>query len=266
MKKILYTMASAAMLLTSCESMDMEPLSQGNSESWYSTEFELKMATNEFYILGYWNQPLEGSEQWTDNFTYRQQNRNPGSNGTVLDGTMNGQQWEVYNLWQQSYKLIARANTLLNNYHKAAGTMTEEKLNRFAGEAYFCRACKYAELICYFGDVPYMEGTETITEAENKGRRDKNEVKELAYADFDKAIEYLPVSYGNEAQHATKGAALAMKARFALYHGDYALAADAAKKCMDLKIYQLEPDYSKLFLQSTKENAEKIFAIPRSIA
>ena len=197
-------MASAAMLLTSCESMDMEPLSQGNSESWYSNELELKMATNEFYILGYWNQPLEGSEQWTDNFTYRQQTRNPGSNGTVLDGTMNGQQWEVYNLWQQSYKLIARANTLLNNYHKAAGTMTEEKLNRFAGEAYFCRACKYAELICYFGDVPYMEGTETITEAENKGRRDKNEVKELAYADFDKAIEYLPVSYSIESQNATK--------------------------------------------------------------
>ncbi len=260
-------MASAAMLLTTaCESMDMEPLSQGNSESWYSNELELKMATSEFYILGYWNQPLEGSEQWTDNFTYRQQNRNPGSNGTVLDGTMNGQQFEVYNLWQQSYKLIARANTLLANYHKAAGTMTAEKLNRFAGEAYFCRACKYAELICYYGDVPYMDGTETITQAEQKGRRDKNEVKELAYADFDKAIEYLPVSYGNEAQHATKGAALAMKARFALYHGDYALAADAAKKCMDLKIYQLEPDYSKLFLQSTRENAEKIFAIPRSIA
>ena len=266
MKKILYTMASAAMLLTTaCESMDMEPLSQGNSESWYSNELELEMATNEFYILGYWNQPLEGSEQWTDNFTYRQQNRNPGSNGTVLDGTMNGQQWEVYNLWQQSYKLIARANTLLANYHKAAGTMTEEKLNRFAGEAYFCRACKYAELICYFGDVPYMDGTETITAAEQKGRRNKDEVKELAYADFDRAIEYLPVSYGNAAQHATRGAALAMKARFALYNGDFDLAADAARRCMDLKVYQLEPDYSKLFLQSTKENPEKIFFIPRSI-
>lgn len=258
-------MAAAAMLLTSCESMDMTPLSQGNSESWYSSEAELEMAVNEFYILGYWNQPLEGSEQWTDNFTYRQQNRNPGSNGTVLDGTMNGQQYEVYHLWEQDYKLIARANTLLANYHKAAGNVNPEKLNRYAGEAFFCRACKYAELICYYGDVPYMEGTETISEAEQKGRRNKDEIKALVYEDFDKAIEYLPVDYGTAAMHVTKGAALAMKARFALYFGDFDLAAKAAKGCMDLGVYALEPDFAKLFLQDTHVNPEKIFYIPRSL-
>ena len=266
MNKTLYTsVAAAALMLTSCESMDMTPLSQGNSESWYSTETELEMAVNEFYILGYWNQPLEGSEQWTDNFTYRQQNRNPGSNGTVLDGTMNGQQWEVYSLWQQDYKLIARANSLLANYHKAAGEVNQSQLNRYAGEAFFCRACKYAELICYYGDVPYMQGTETIEEACQAGRRNKDEIKALVYEDFDKAIEYLPVDYGTAAMHATKGAALAMKARFALYLGDFDLAAKAAKACMDLKVYSLEPDFAKLFLQSTGVNPEKIFYIPRSL-
>lgn len=266
MNKTLYTsVAAAALMLTSCESMDMTPLSQGNSESWYSTETELEMAVNEFYILGYWNQPLEGSEQWTDNFTYRQQNRNPGSNGTVLDGTMNGQQWEVYSLWQQDYKLIARANSLLANYHKAAGEVNQSQLNRYAGEAFFCRACKYAELICYYGDVPYMHGTETIEEACQAGRRNKDEIKALVYEDFDKAIEYLPVDYGTAAMHATKGAALAMKARFALYLGDFDLAAKAAKACMDLKVYSLEPDFAKLFLQSTGVNPEKIFYIPRSL-
>lgn len=266
MKKSIYTLAGLAMLLSSCESMDMVPRSQGNSESWYSSDIELEMAVSEFYILGYWNTPLEGSEQWTDNFTYRQQNRNPGSNGTVLDGTVNGQQWEVYSLWQQDYKLIARANTLLANYHKAAGVVPADKLNRYAGEAYFCRACKYAELVCYYGDLPYIYGTETISEAEQKGRRAKEEIIADAYADFDRAIEYLPVSYGSAAVHFTKGAALAMKARFALYFGDFEIAAKAAKECMDLGVYSLEPDYGKLFLQSTKENPEKIFVIPRSLA
>ena len=250
MKKSLYIIAGLAMgVLSSCESMDMEPKSQGNSASWYSNELELEMATSEFYLINYWVRPLESSEQWTDNFTYRLQNRNPGSNGTVLDGTLNGQQWEVYSLWQQDYKLIARANSLLNNYHRAEGNVLPEKLNRYAGEAYFCRACKYAELMCYFGDVPYMEGTETITEAENKGRRPMSEIKPLVYEDFDKAIEYLPVSYGTSAVHFTKGAAMAMKARFALYLGDFDIAAKAAKDCMDLNIYSLEPDYAKLFLQ-----------------
>ena len=266
MKKLIYLLIGAGFLLSSCESMDMTPPAQASSESWYSDETELKMAVSEFYILGYWKDPLESSEQWTDNFTYRQQNRNPGSNGTVLDGTLNGQQWEVYNLWQQSYKLIARANTFLNRCGKAEGTMTAEKYYGYVGEALFCRACKYAELVCYYGDVPYLTGTETISEASQMTRRPKAEVIQLAYDDFDKAIEYLPISYGNGATHFTKGAALAMKARFALYFGDYELAAQAAKACIDLGVYSLEPDYAKLFLQSTRENPEKVFVIPRSLA
>lgn len=89
----------------------------------------------------------------------------------------------------------------------------------------FARACKYADLIFFYGDVPYLERTETITEAEQKGRRPKEELIPLVYADFDKAIEGLPVSYGQSAPvHFTKGAAMAMKARFALYMGDYEMA------------------------------------------
>lgn len=252
--------------MASCESMDLVPDSQGNTASWYTSETELQLAANEFYILGYWQEPLNSSEQWSDNTTYRLQNRNPGSNGTVLDGTMNGQQWEVTALWQQSYNLIARCNTMLENIHKAEGKMNEQVMNRYAGEAYFGRACKYADLTFFYGDIPYLEKTETITEAEIQGRMPRAEVKERVYADFDKAIEYLPVSYGaNQAVHATKGAALAMKARFALYMGDYAIASEAAKACMDLGIYSLEADYAKLFKQSTKMNPEKVFVLPRSI-
>lgn len=266
MKKSLYTLAAvAAMTLASgCESMDITPKYQGNSESWYSNDLELEMAVSEFYKLAYWVQPLESSEQWTDNFTYRQQNRNPGSNGTVLDGTLNGQQWEVYILWENAYKLIARCNSLLNNCHRAEGNVLPEKLERYKAEAYFARACKYAELMCYYGDVPYMTGEETISEAEQRGRTPMSEIKPLVYEDFDRAIAALPLDYGKEAVHFTKGAAMAMKARYALYFGDFEIAAKAAKDCMDLGIYSLEPDFTNIFLQRTKQIPEKIFSIPRS--
>ena len=187
-------MAAAGLCLASCESMDLVPKMQGNTESWYTTETELNLASNDFYILGYWNQPLESSEQWTDNVTYRLQNRNPGSNGTVLDGTLNGQQYEVYRLWEQSYKLIARANTMLENIHKAEGNVAENVINRYKGEAYFCRACKYADLTFFYGDVPYVDQTLTISEALQQGRRDRDEVKQLTYEDFEKARESLPES------------------------------------------------------------------------
>lgn len=257
-------MAAAGLCLASCESMDLVPKMQGNTESWYTTETELNLASNDFYILGYWNQPLESSEQWTDNTTYRQQNRNPQSNGTVLDGTMNGQQYEVYRLWEQSYKLIARANTMLENIHKAEGNVMESVINRYKGEAYFCRACKYADLTFFYGDVPYVEQTMTISEALKQGRRDRDEVKQLTYEDFDKAIKYLPESYGaNEEIHATKGAAMAMKARYALYMHDYDIAEAAAKQCIDLGLYELYPSYSELFKQQTKNVPEKVFCLPR---
>lgn len=264
--KVKIFLAGLSLALVSCESMDLVPKSQGNTASWYTNETELALAANEFYILGYWQEPLNSSEQWCDNTTYRLQNRNPGSKGTILDGTMNGQQYEVYALWEQSYKLIARANTMLENIHKAEGNVAQSVIDRYTGEACFARACKYADLIFFYGDVPYLERTETITEAEQKGRRPKEELIPLVYADFDKAIEGLPVSYGQSAPiHFTKGAAMAMKARFALYMGDYEMAEKAAKACMDLGVYSLEPDYAKLFKQSTKVNPEKVFVLPRSI-
>ena len=264
MKNQLITfIAGLSLAFTSCVDMDMVPKSQGNSESWYTTETELKMAVNEFYILGYWKMDSpESMEQYSDNFTYRNTNRK-----TLLDGTLNGQTYEVYHLWQQSYKLIARANSLLEGVERARNAgLSEEVINQYEGEAYFARACKYADLIFYWGDVPYLDKYMTITEAERMGRKPKAELIPLVYEDFDKAIEYLPVSYGSEAEHFTKGAAYAMKARFALYMSDWEIAAKAAKDCMDLGIYSLEADFSKLFLQSTKSNPEKIFVIPRSIA
>ena len=264
MKNQLITfMAGLSLAFTSCVDMDMVPKSQGNSESWYTTETELKMAVNEFYILGYCKMDSpESMEQYSDNFTYRNTNRK-----TLLDGTLNGQTYEVYHLWQQSYKLIARANSLLEGVERARNAgLSEEVINQYEGEAYFARACKYADLIFYWGDVPYLDKYMTITEAERMGRKPKAELIPLVYEDFDKAIEYLPVSYGSEAEHFTKGAAYAMKARFALYMSDWEIAAKAAKDCMDLGIYSLEADFSKLFLQSTKSNPEKIFVIPRSIA
>ena len=52
-KNIIAYLAACGIMATSCVSMDMVPKTQGSSESWYSTETELDMAVNEFYILGY---------------------------------------------------------------------------------------------------------------------------------------------------------------------------------------------------------------------
>ena len=261
MKKIIYTLiASVLVLTTACESMDMTPLSQGNSASWYTTDVELNMAVNEFYILGYWNY-LESSERWTDNNTYR----NIHYNTPILEGSVTGETWDCYHIWEQCYKLINRANAVLDNIHRAeeAG-MSEEKVNRYKAEARFARGCKYGDLIFFFGDVPYIDTYQTIEEAERNGRVDKAAILQKVYDDLDFAAQHLPASYEGQAAHFTKGAAYGMKARYALYMGDWTTAIEAASECMKLG-YTLESDYSKIFLQGTKAIPEKLFVIPRSI-
>ena len=265
MKKYMLTISAGLLLLSSCVSMDMVPKSQGNSESWYSTEKELQLAVNEFYILGYWN-ALEGSEQWTDNFTYRLINRHESS-GAPLDGNLDGQKYYVYHLWEQSYKLISRANSLIVNSSRALENgVSQEIVDKYKAEAYFCRACKYADLVSYFGDVPYVDNLLTIEQARAMTRMPKDEIIPKIYSDFDHAADGLPDNWGNEAAHPTKAAAYAMKARFALYMGDWATAAEAAGKCISLKTHSLEPEFTDIFLQTTKLIPEKIFVIPRSAA
>ncbi len=261
MKKT-FILISAALVLSGCVSMDMTPKSQGNSASWYTTEIELDMAVSEFYIVGYWNY-LESAERWTDNNTYRNQNYNT----PILEGTITGETWDCYHIWEQCYKLINRANAVLNNIKRAEDAgMAAETVNRYVAEARFARACKYGDLIFFFGDVPYIDSYQTIEEAEKNERVDKTFILGEIYKDFDFAAEHLPATYSKgTAIHFTKGAALAMKARYALYMGDWKVAAEAAWACMKLG-YTLESDYSTIFLQGTRLISEKIFAIPRSIA
>ena len=73
----------------------------------------------------------------------------------------------------------------------------------------------------------------------------------------------LPESYSG-VERVTKGAALAMKARAALYMSDWKTCAESAKACMDLGVYSLHPDFSEFFLSKTKTSPELIFALPCS--
>ena len=266
MKNILTAVScTAALALTSCVSMDITPKAEGNSESWYSTELELEMAANRLYTIGYWDSPYQDPETWSDNFTYRLINWHRDS-GAPLNGNLDGNDYITYHIWQQDYKLIAQANLILTHSGRAkANGVNENVINRYRAEAYFARACKYAELMAYFGDVPYVDKPLTISEAEAMERMSVEDLKPKVYSDFDHAIDSLPETYTGT-QRFTKGAALAMKARFALYMEDWEQVVEATEECMALDLYSLNASYGEIFLQGTKQIPEKIFVIPRSVA
>lgn len=258
-RNIITLLLGSALLLNSCNDLDLSPLAKGSSESWYSSEVEIEMALNDLYKIEFW--PMD-SEEWTDNYVYRE------TNHAIVNGTLNGQSDEVKKLWTNQYKAIARANTILANMDKALSLgISESKVKQYIAEARFMRASMYARLVTHFGDVVFVTEVIDIETAFTIGRTPKAEIIKAIYEDFDAAIADLPLKYtGASKVRATKGAALALKARMALYNGDWTIAEQASKDCMDLGAYQLHDSFSDLFLVTTRNADESIFVIPRSVA
>ncbi len=242
--------------LSACNDLDLNPLSEGSSETWYSNESEITMAVNDLYRNTFWPQD---NDEWTDDYT-RRDLTNP-----INNATLNGEWETVVDVWKNAYKTISRANTVITNLEKVSSELSQSTIDMYAAQTRFVRAAQYALLISHYGDVVYFTEALDLEESFSMSRTDKNTILQAIYDDYDFAAANLPVSYGgSQNMYATKGAALAMKARIALFYEDWTVARDAAKACIDLGEYELFDDYQTLFLSKTKNPKELVFGIPRS--
>lgn len=260
MKKLILSSISVLVLFVGCQRLDLDPLSEGSSENWYKNENEIVLALNELYRGALWHVEatrLYNTDRWTDDWNQREYLYD------WVAGSITGEWADANSTWNNTYKGIARANTILNSIDNAEGNIPQERLDQLRGEASFFRAAFYSYLIFLYGDVPLVTNYISIDEAFATGRTDKNTVLEQVYQDFDVAIEFLPIDYSVQ-QRVTKGAAYAFKARTAIWMLDYPTARDAAKACMDLGVYALDEDYARLFYSTTNESPEFVFQLPRS--
>lgn len=169
------------------------------------------------------------------------------------------------NPWAKNYRYIKDANTFFERIGAVPGMSTEQR-NQLTGEMKFLRAFRYFDLVRNYGGVPII--TQTFTLGADFAQVTRSTVQEsvnFVVKEADEAAALLPLTYANaDLGRATKGAALALKARMLLYatsptYGNaatFAQAAAAAKAVIDLGQYQLYPDYGQLFL--TPRNAEII--------
>ncbi len=175
-------------------------------------------------------------------------------------------------IWPRSYRSIRECNFALNGL--TAITMSQERKNRLKGELQFIRAFRYHDLIRNYGGVVLM-GDKVLNLEDNLQdeslfkRATLKESIDYAVAQLDEAAASLPVNNDGNwlLGRATKGAALALKARLLLYAasplyatGTWAAAATAAQAVIALNKYNIYQDgYGKLF-QTTDNNNEIIFA------
>lgn len=133
---------------------------------------------------------------------------------------------------------------------------------RYIAEAKFLRALNYFPLWHLFGGAPLILETPNFETQSNLPRNTGAELLTQILKDLDEAIVDLPTTYsGTEKGRATKGAALALKARALLYAGKWSEAAAAAKTVIDSKTYTLFSDYRALFFLENEGNSEVIFDI-----
>jgi len=277
--------AAAGMSLTSCSDfLDVEPHNKISDEAVWSTIGYAKSYLNNCYT---W---VEGDNQngvpwcsYTDEFFHRTgyatevytlgnvscDNYNVG----YTDGK--GETWKFY------YEAIKAVNNLLEKLPTVAmsSASEEEEQKEIEGQAYFLRAFFYHQLYSLYGRVPLVYKTFDLDSEWAQTRAPMDEVADSIVADCERAAALLPAEFtGSDFGRATKGAALAVKARTLLYKASplfdeetngksatrWQEAAAAQKAVIDLGVYSLAEvndyeDYADLFTSNAKTNPEVIF-------
>ncbi|MEP5341418.1 MAG: RagB/SusD family nutrient uptake outer membrane protein [Algibacter sp.] len=258
MKIYIYKILVLLLLIgSSCAELDLVPLDAPTTAPFISTE-QFREGLNEGYRLFQWVKD-ESANGVDDDFQRRD------ALDVIKAGTLNSENVGVGNRWSEKYKGISRLISIKKQIEDQNGILSENDAKTFLGEADFFIASFWSYLITHYGDVPFFEEELSVDEAFEISRTDKAVILQKIYEYYDNAITNLPVSYSG-LQFATKGAAMAMKSRIALYMGDHAVAAEAAQDCMDLNEYELHPSFGDLFLSGTKTSDELVFNIPRSDA
>jgi len=162
-------------------------------------------------------------------------------------------------LWTASYRGIFRANDALENIPTIPG-IAEVKRSQLLGQALFLRALFYSNLAIYYREVPLVLKNRPIEE-KNIKKNTFAEVSAQIVKDLTDAIAVLPATYpAAQYGYATKGAALALLARFHLYNKDYQGVLDATTPLLTMG-YGLHTNYAQLFTEQSEQSNEIVFSI-----
>jgi hypothetical protein len=127
---------------------------------------------------------------------------------------------QLSDFWSGQYQNINLCNQVLDNIPSI--NMDATLKARYLAEAKFVRAYSYFRLVRAFGDVPLRLSVPKDASQYNIPRTPKADVYTAIEQDLTDAASVLPQSYsGPDVGRATKGAALAMHAKVAMYQAKW---------------------------------------------
>lgn len=276
----------AFFLLASCQEdfIELNPISNLNSNSFYNTQQDINQATLSAYgnLRTLYNATyVRLGEIRSDNTTYSWLAGNPANEKGIDEfaSPLLPENNFLEDCWDDSYSTILRCNIVINRADEA--TFTDENLrNQYKAEASFLRGLMYFYLNRIFGGIALngellgvikVDKEITPIEAYELGRAPLRDMYEFIVADLKYAEANLPDSYeGTDQGRVTKTAASALlgkvymtMAGYPLDLGSeyYNLAIEKFNEVINNSQYSLVPSYKDLFEVSNKNNEETLFEV-----
>lgn len=258
-RKIYLGIALISLLFTGCD-LDRFPLNGPTTGTFPASEKEATMGLYSAYkgltLLDASSTPILHVMDNISDIGYAR----PGTNYTSpITSSLTTDNALATKPWNYHYKTIARCHVVLDNLENIKADISEASYNQIDAELRVIRAYCYSQLVELYGDVPLVLHSLDLSNADLP-RTSKAEIQQWIIDEMTAVADHLPASlsaFGNV--RAGSVVAYMLKARVALYSKQYAVAATAAAKAIELSkgIYELTSfDNSLNFCNKTYDIGE----------
>jgi hypothetical protein len=268
LQKLLAVGAIVFIVLTGCKKsfLEVDPQGQQKGTTFWTTATDAAQAVNAMYAnLRNYNEvafPAIAIESLGSDDAEKGSAPNDASFMNQYDNfTVTSTQDQLNLFWTGQYQEINLCNQILDHVDTMAAVDAGAK-TRYIAEAKFIRAYSYFRLVRAFGSVPLRLHLPKDASEYNIPRTDTNTVWNAIEQDLADAATILPVTVpASEYGRATKGAALSLHAKVAMYRKNWGDVLNYTNQVIALGVYSLFPDYEQLFREQNENSSESIFEI-----
>ena len=222
MNKIKIFILFTAILLTACNEdfLEVEPLDRYSDAAVWTDPALVSSFVNNIYMGEMYGFQLEMLASLSDISMTKRAEVNPILNSEINNSylsVLSPTHWitSYHNIsWNYLYENIRACNLFLEKVEEGASVEGED-IDHLIGEVHYLRANFYYWLMSFWGGVPIIKNSYSLTDDFSVARNSLEETVNFIVSECDAAANILPVS-GDKAR-ATKGAALALKSRVLLY-------------------------------------------------
>ena len=257
MKSIKIYICTALMALgfSSCDSfLTTPPLDQISEDQWWSDKNQTEMMVKGAYQYVYGPTEVVLRDCFSDNATHRDAKYKEIGNGTYTT-----QSAAVKDEWK--YASIAKLNYILEGIEKAKGQISEDEYLRFNAEVRFIRAFVYYDMVFFFGDVPLITKTLSVSESRETSRQSRQEVMNFILTELEEGVlPNIENTSVTESGRVNKQVVNAFLSRIYLHEKNYEKVLFYTNEVMKSGKYELHSNYDELFRpQADASNKEVIF-------